>query len=180
MVRAGSPDPPVLCDRSSPSPRPSTRHLETYGRPIGVVWRPAPNKGLTCGIPRSRFGLVWLVPVDQVVISEESRNFGRKVPSTFPWEDERRHRRTKGAIHISLHFVGTGELVAPSNLGTKGAGTKGAIHISLVPESGWPHPIRSCQQTWTISYGRDRRAFERGDSAGNGRGVSFLRAYCCA
>ena len=28
---------------------------------------------LTCGIPRSRFGLVWLVPLDQVVISEESR-----------------------------------------------------------------------------------------------------------
>jgi hypothetical protein len=27
---------------------------------------------LTCGIPRSRFGLVWLVPFDQVVISEES------------------------------------------------------------------------------------------------------------
>jgi len=30
---------------------------------------------LTCGIPRSRFGLVWLVPLDQVVISEESRSF---------------------------------------------------------------------------------------------------------
>ena len=30
---------------------------------------------LTCGIPRSRFGLVWLVPLDQVVISEESRFF---------------------------------------------------------------------------------------------------------
>ena len=29
MVRAGSPDPPVLCDRRSPSPRPSARHLET-------------------------------------------------------------------------------------------------------------------------------------------------------
>jgi hypothetical protein len=46
LVRAGSPDPPVPCDRRSPSPRLSARHLETYGRPRGVVWRQSPNKGL--------------------------------------------------------------------------------------------------------------------------------------
>src|SRR5271157_3558755 len=37
LVRAGSPDPPVLCDRRSPSPRSLARHLETSGRPNGVV-----------------------------------------------------------------------------------------------------------------------------------------------
>jgi len=35
LVRAGSPDPPVLCDRRPPCPRPSARHLETYSRPKG-------------------------------------------------------------------------------------------------------------------------------------------------
>ena len=32
LVGAGSPEPPVLCDRS---PRPSARHLQTHGRPNG-------------------------------------------------------------------------------------------------------------------------------------------------
>jgi hypothetical protein len=43
------------------------------------------------------------------------------------------------------------------------------------------------QTTWRTTsipfgsyYGRALRAFERGDSAGDGRGVSFSRAYCCA
>src|SRR5208282_1042930 len=40
----GSPDPPVLCDRRSPSPRPAARHLETHGRPNGGVRRPSPNE----------------------------------------------------------------------------------------------------------------------------------------
>jgi|GEM_PF-6334853 len=46
-----SPDPPVLCGRGSPSPRPSARHLETYGRPNGGVRRPSPNEnaGRTAG-----------------------------------------------------------------------------------------------------------------------------------
>ncbi len=44
LVRAGSPDPPVLCDRRSPSPRPSARHLETSGQPNGGVGRPSPNE----------------------------------------------------------------------------------------------------------------------------------------
>src|SRR5271157_4201984 len=39
-----SPDPPGLCDRGSPSPRPSARHLETYGRPNGGVRRPRRTK----------------------------------------------------------------------------------------------------------------------------------------
>src|SRR5208283_1949190 len=44
LVRAGSPDPPVLCDRRSPSHRPSARHLETFGRQNGGVGRPSPNE----------------------------------------------------------------------------------------------------------------------------------------
>jgi len=36
------------------------------------------------------------------------------------------HIATKGAIHISFETT---------------KGTEGAIHIALVPESGWPHPI---------------------------------------
>ena len=43
LVRARSPDPPVLCDRMSPGPRPSARHQETSGQPNGGVWRPSPN-----------------------------------------------------------------------------------------------------------------------------------------
>src|SRR5208337_725139 len=35
LVRAGSPDPPVLCDRRSPCPRPLACRLETSGRPNG-------------------------------------------------------------------------------------------------------------------------------------------------
>src|SRR5271157_2848267 len=34
-----SPDPTVLCERRSPSPRPSARHLETHGQPNGGVRR---------------------------------------------------------------------------------------------------------------------------------------------
>src|SRR5208337_2990223 len=49
LVRAGSPDPPVLCDRS---PRPSARHLETFGRPNGGVGRPSPNEGPNGGVGR--------------------------------------------------------------------------------------------------------------------------------
>src|SRR5208337_1780621 len=41
LVRARSPDPPVLCDRRL---RPSVRHLETNGRSNGGVWRPSPNE----------------------------------------------------------------------------------------------------------------------------------------
>ncbi len=41
LVRARSPDPPVLCDRSS---RRAARHLETHGRSNDGVWRPAPNE----------------------------------------------------------------------------------------------------------------------------------------
>src|SRR5208337_404511 len=44
LVRAGSPDPPVLCDRRSPSHRPSARHLETFGRQNGGGGRPSPNE----------------------------------------------------------------------------------------------------------------------------------------
>ncbi len=44
LVRAGSPDPPVLCDRMSPSPRSLPRHLKTSGRPNGGVGRPCPNQ----------------------------------------------------------------------------------------------------------------------------------------
>jgi len=40
LVRAGSPDPPVLYDRSL---RPAARHLETHGRPNGGVGRTPPN-----------------------------------------------------------------------------------------------------------------------------------------
>jgi len=36
------------------------------------------------------------------------------------------HIATKGAIHISFETTKV---------------TEGAIHISLVPESGWPHPV---------------------------------------
>ena len=43
LVRARSPDPPVLCNRMSPGPRPSARHQETSGQPNGGVWRPSPN-----------------------------------------------------------------------------------------------------------------------------------------
>ncbi len=57
LVRAGSPDPPVPCDRRSPSPRLSARHLETFGRPRGVVWRQSPNKGLP-GLGAKR----WVLP----------------------------------------------------------------------------------------------------------------------
>ncbi len=55
-------------DRGSPSPRPLARHLETYGRPNGRVWRPSPNEtnsqrkqsgseggqGQVCSMPESR------------------------------------------------------------------------------------------------------------------------------
>src|SRR5271157_710882 len=44
LVRAGPPDPPVLCERRSPSPRPAVRQLETFGRPNGGVGRPSPNQ----------------------------------------------------------------------------------------------------------------------------------------
>src|SRR5271157_1172210 len=44
LVRAGSPDPPVLCDRGSPSPRSLAHDLETSGRPNGGVGRPSPNE----------------------------------------------------------------------------------------------------------------------------------------
>jgi hypothetical protein len=37
-----SPDPPVLCDRRSPSPRPAARHLETHG--------PSPNETPNGGV----------------------------------------------------------------------------------------------------------------------------------
>jgi len=44
LVRAGSPDPPVLFDRRSPGSRSLARHLETSGRPNGGVGRPSPNE----------------------------------------------------------------------------------------------------------------------------------------
>src|SRR5271157_329291 len=44
LVRTESADPAVLCDLRSPSPRPLARHLETYGRSNGGVWRPSPNE----------------------------------------------------------------------------------------------------------------------------------------
>src|SRR5271157_4798556 len=43
LVRARSPDPPLLCDRRL---RPSARHLETYGRANGGVWGPSPNESV--------------------------------------------------------------------------------------------------------------------------------------
>ncbi len=57
LVRAGSADPTVLCDRRAPFPRLSARHLETFGRPRGVVWRKSPNKGLP-GLGAKR----WVLP----------------------------------------------------------------------------------------------------------------------
>ena len=39
-----SPDPPGLCDRKFPSPRPLGRHLETSGQPNGGIWRLSPNE----------------------------------------------------------------------------------------------------------------------------------------
>ncbi len=44
-----SPDPPVLCDRSSPSPRPLARHVETSAQPNGGSRRPSPNESPTVG-----------------------------------------------------------------------------------------------------------------------------------
>src|SRR5271157_6189679 len=44
LVRAVSPAPPVLCDRGSPSPRPSAPHLETSGRPNGRSGDPRRTK----------------------------------------------------------------------------------------------------------------------------------------
>src|SRR5271157_4067727 len=57
LVRAGYPDPPVPCDRRAPSPRLSARHLETFCRPRGVVWKQSPNKGLP-GLGAKR----WVLP----------------------------------------------------------------------------------------------------------------------
>src|SRR5208337_4141158 len=49
LVRARSPDPPVLCDGRL---RPSARHLETYGQSNGGGWRPPPNPRPTGGVWR--------------------------------------------------------------------------------------------------------------------------------
>src|SRR5271157_526297 len=49
LVRSRSPDPPVLCDRRL---RPPARHLETYGRWNGGVWRPSPNETPNGGVWR--------------------------------------------------------------------------------------------------------------------------------
>ncbi len=45
-----SPDlPPVLCDRSSPSPQPLARHVETSAQPNGGSRRSSPNESPTVG-----------------------------------------------------------------------------------------------------------------------------------
>jgi len=60
LVRAGSPDPPVLCDRRSPCPRPTARHLETHGRPKGDCSLSATsvNRRGPPSMPRAELGTV--------------------------------------------------------------------------------------------------------------------------
>ena len=57
-----SPDPPVLCDRSSPSPRPLARHVETSAQPNGGSRRPSPNE-----FPDRR-RVTWKPPVGRTAV----------------------------------------------------------------------------------------------------------------
>src|SRR5208337_3265920 len=69
--------PPGNSACADPAPRLESSSMPTRSVSEGAGVAPQ----LTCGIPRSRFGLVWLVPFDQVVISEESRGMS---PSRRP------------------------------------------------------------------------------------------------
>jgi hypothetical protein len=89
---------------------------------------PIPTRSVSEGlkpVPRLRFGLVLNVSfLAASSISPQPRRRNqvscarnpKAIRSAWRQRDERGHP----------HFLG---------------GTKGAIHISLVPESGWPHPI---------------------------------------
>ena len=103
LVRAGSPDLPVLCDRS---PRPSARHLETFGRPKGGVGRPRRTKGRRAGSgdPRRTKGR-------RAGSGDPRRTKGRRAGSGDPRRTEPEVPSAKSAIAISNVLVDQGRRV---------------------------------------------------------------------